>query len=98
MTRRSYRSARQVGAQGLTGVIILRLASVASAGAIHLLCGAARLTLASFLAVAGLGALLQRTVQDPSLLSVLTVIVVAVLLLAVAAAIRTVLLIRRFAP
>jgi phospholipase D1/2 len=110
MSRRSYRSARQVGAQGLTGVIVLRLASVASAGAIHLLCGAARLPLASFLAgtaiglapatfaVAGLGALLHRTLQDPSLLSALTVIVAAVLLLTVAAGIRTVLLIRRFAP
>ncbi|HVQ15043.1 MAG TPA: VTT domain-containing protein, partial [Vicinamibacterales bacterium] len=110
MSRRSYRSARQVGAQGPTGVIVLRLASVASAGAIHLLCGAARLPLASFLAgtaiglapatfaVAGLGALLHRTLQDPSLLSALTVIVGAVLLLAAAAAIRTVLLMRRFAP
>jgi uncharacterized membrane protein YdjX (TVP38/TMEM64 family) len=110
ISRRSYRSARQLGAQGLSGVIVLRLASVASAGAVHLLCGAVRLPFATFMlgtaiglapttfAVAGLGALLDRVVQDPSLLNAVTVLVVAALLLAAIAAIRTVLLIRRFAP
>lgn len=110
ISRRSYRSARQLGAQGVGGVIVLRLASVASAGAVHLLCGAARLPFATFMmgtaiglapmvfAVAYLGTLLRLAVQDPSLLNVLTVIVVAVLLLAIAAGIRTALLIRRFAP
>jgi uncharacterized membrane protein YdjX (TVP38/TMEM64 family) len=109
-SRRSYRSARQLGAQDVTGIVVLRLASVASAGAIHLLCGAARLPFSTFLtgtaiglapatfALAATGALLHRTLQDPSLSNVLTMIGVALLLLAAAAAIRTVLLIRRFAP
>jgi phospholipase D1/2 len=109
MSRRSYRSARQLGAQGLTGVIVLRLASVASAGAIHLLCGAARLPFATFMvgtaigvapttfALAGLGALLHRALQDPSEWNVFTVIAGALAVLAVAAGARTTLLIRRFA-
>jgi phosphatidylserine/phosphatidylglycerophosphate/cardiolipin synthase-like enzyme/uncharacterized membrane protein YdjX (TVP38/TMEM64 family) len=110
ISRRSYRSARQLGAQGLMGVVVLRLASVASAGAIHLLCGAARLPLWTFaigtaiglapatFASAGVGTLLHRTLIDPSPVRVLTVIGATLLLMAVAAIIRTVLLIRRFAP
>jgi phospholipase D1/2 len=110
LSRRSYRSARQLGAQGLTNVIVLRLASVAGAGAIHLLCGAARLPFATFtigtaigiapttIALAGLGALLHRALIDPAPSNVLTVVGLALLFMAVAAAVRTALLIRRFAP
>ena len=110
LTRRSYRSARQLGAHGLTGVIVLRLASVASAGAIHLLCGAARLPFSTFtigttiglapttFALAYLGALLRRALMDPTPSNVLMVIGLALLFMGVAAAIRTALLIRRFAP
>ncbi len=109
-SRRSYRSARQLGAQGLTGVIVLRLSSVASAGAIHLLCGAARLPFVTFtigtaiglapatFALSGLGALLHRTLLEPSISNALTAIAAALFLMAAAAAIRTALLIRRFAP
>jgi phospholipase D1/2 len=109
-SRRSYRSARQLGAQGVTGVVVLRLSSVASAGAIHLLCGAARLPFVTFMmgtaiglapatfALAGLGALLHHTLLEPSISSALTVSAAALVLMAAAAAIRTVLLIRRFAP
>jgi phosphatidylserine/phosphatidylglycerophosphate/cardiolipin synthase-like enzyme/uncharacterized membrane protein YdjX (TVP38/TMEM64 family) len=109
-SRRSYRSARQLGAEGLTGMIVLRLASVASAGAIHLLCGAARLPFATFLtgtviglspailALAGTGVLLRHALEVPSMWNMLAVLCVALLLLATAAAVRTVLLIRRFAP
>ena len=42
VSRRSYRSVRQLGARGVLGVLVLRLSSVASTGAIHLLCGAGR--------------------------------------------------------
>ena len=50
MSRRSYRSGRQLGAHGVAGVLVLRLASVASAGAIHLLCGAGRVPFATYMA------------------------------------------------
>ena len=49
-SRRSYRSVRQVGAHGIIGVIVLRLSSVASTGAIHLLCGAGRVPFWTFMA------------------------------------------------
>ena len=91
-------------------MIVLRLASVASAGAVHLLSGAARLPFPTFMlgtaiglaptvfAVAYLGTLLRLAVQNPSLLNVVTVVVAAIILLTVATGIRTGLLIRRFAP
>ena len=110
MSRRSYRSGRQLGAHGIVGVIVLRLAGVASAGAIHLLCGAARVPFTTYMvgtviglappvaALTGLGAMLRQTVTRPSLSSALTTIGAAGLLLAAAAGLRTFLLIRQFAP
>ena len=50
MTRRAYRSVRQLGAHGIGGVVILRLVSIASAGSVHLLCGAARVPFAAYMA------------------------------------------------
>ena len=50
ISRRSYRSARQLGAHGVIGVIVLRLSSVASTGAINLLCGAGRVAFVKFMA------------------------------------------------
>ena len=49
-------------------------------------------------AVAYLGALLRRALMDPTPSNVLMVIGLALLFMGVAAAIRTALLIRRFAP
>ena len=110
MSRRAYRSTRQLGAQGVSGVLVLRLASVASAGSIHLICGASRVPFSTYLAgtaiglapvvfaFAGLGALLRHTLMDPSLSSTLITIGAAVLLGAIAVVTRAVLLIRRFAP
>jgi uncharacterized membrane protein YdjX (TVP38/TMEM64 family) len=109
MSRRSYRSARQLGAHGLVGVLVLRLSSVASAGSIHLLCGAGRVPFASFMggtivglapAMVGLsvlGGLLRRTLLEPSLPNGLLTIGAAIVLLAIAAGVRTFLLIRQFA-
>jgi uncharacterized membrane protein YdjX (TVP38/TMEM64 family) len=110
MTRRSHRSARQVGAHGLAGVLVLRLSSVASAGAIHLVCGATRVPVAAYLAgtalalapeiaaLSGLGALLRHTLLHPSLWNGLTTIGAALLLIGCAAALRAFLLARQFAP
>jgi uncharacterized membrane protein YdjX (TVP38/TMEM64 family) len=110
MSRRSYRSGRQLGARGVIGVLVLRLASLASAGSIHLLCGAARVPFASYIAgtalaltpasaaLSGLGALLRQALIRPSVSSWLTAMAAALLLIAVAGALRSFLLFRQFAP
>jgi uncharacterized membrane protein YdjX (TVP38/TMEM64 family) len=91
-------------------VVLLRLSSVASAWSVHLLCGAARTPFAAYLvgtaiglapaiaALNGLGALLRRTLLEPSIWHGLTSIGAALLLLAFAAALRAFLLIRQFTP
>lgn len=110
MTRRAYRSARQLGAQGVRGVIVLRLASVASAGSIHLICGASRAPFSTFMigtaiglapvtfAFGGIGALLRHTHQNPSTTNTLITAGAAALITVAAVVIRTFLLMRRFAP
>jgi uncharacterized membrane protein YdjX (TVP38/TMEM64 family) len=110
VSRTSYRSVRQVGARGLTGVIALRLAGVASGAAIALISGAGRVPFTTYLAgtaiaigptiaaLAGLGALLRQTLLHPSLTNGLVTIAVAVVLLAMARGLRTLLLFRQFAP
>jgi uncharacterized membrane protein YdjX (TVP38/TMEM64 family) len=110
MSRRSYRSIRQLSARGVAGLAMLRLTSVASAGAIHLVCGAGRVPFTSYLAgtaiglapaivaLAGLGSLLRQTFLRPSLSNGLTTIGVAVLLVAMASGLRAFLLVRQFAP
>jgi len=110
MSRRAYRSARQLGAQGVTGVMGLRLASVAGAGSIHLLCGAAHIPFHTYVTgtliglapatfvLAGLGALIHRMLLAPSLSNALIVIGAMVTIVAAAVALRTILLMRRLAP
>jgi uncharacterized membrane protein YdjX (TVP38/TMEM64 family) len=110
ISRRSYRSVRQLGAHGVVGVIVLRLSSVASSGAIHLLCGAGRVPFVRFIAgtvigvapvivaLSVLGGLLRDTLLRPSMSNSLATIGTAVLLLILASAMRMFLLIRQFAP
>jgi uncharacterized membrane protein YdjX (TVP38/TMEM64 family) len=110
MTRRSYRSGRQLSGRGILGVVVLRLSSVASAGAIHLLCGARKVPFGTYIAgtalgvtpavalLSGLGALLRRTLLHPSVSNGLIAIGAGLVLIALAAALRTFLLIRQFAP
>jgi phosphatidylserine/phosphatidylglycerophosphate/cardiolipin synthase-like enzyme/uncharacterized membrane protein YdjX (TVP38/TMEM64 family) len=110
MSRRSYRSARQLGARGVMGVLVLRLTSVAPSGTIHLLCGAGRVPFAAYMAgtlmafapavaaLAGLGALLRQVLLEPTLSHGLVAIGAALLMTALAAGLRTLLLIRQFAP
>jgi uncharacterized membrane protein YdjX (TVP38/TMEM64 family) len=107
---RSYKSIRQLGATGMTSVIMLRLASVATAGSIHLLCGAARVPFAAYLAgtaiglvpmvvaLAGLGALVRQTLLEPSIANGLLTVGAAALIAAGASVLRTALLIRQFGP
>ena len=110
ISRRSYRSARQLGAQGVVGMVVLRLASVASAGSIHVLCGSGRVPFATYMAgtaigllpaiaaLSGLGTLVRHTLLNPSMLNAVLTIAAALLLITVAAALRALLLARQFAP
>ncbi len=110
ISRRSYRSVRQVGARGVLGVIMLRLASVASAGAVHLLCGAGRVPFGAYLIgsaialtpvvflLAGLGGLVRDTLLHPSMSNGAIMVGAALFVVAAAAGLRALLLMRQFAP
>jgi phosphatidylserine/phosphatidylglycerophosphate/cardiolipin synthase-like enzyme/uncharacterized membrane protein YdjX (TVP38/TMEM64 family) len=107
---RSYRSVRQLSARGVVAVVLLRLASVASAGAIHMLSGAGRVPFARYLTgtvialaptvavLSALGGLLRRTLLNPTVANGLITIGAAVLLFALVSSLRAVLLVRQFAP
>jgi phospholipase D1/2 len=110
MRRRSYRSIRQLGMQTPVGVAVLHLSTTASAGAIHLLCGAARMPLGRFLlgttmglapaiaALTGAGMVLRTALLEPSTGRVFAAIGAAMLVVIAAGLMRVVLLLRRFAP
>ena len=109
ISRRSYRSARQLSAARVRDVIALRLANVASAGAIHLLCGAGRLPFLTYMTgtvvglapaiavLSGLGSLLRHTLLNPTVANGLATIAAAAILVAVVAGLRALVLIRQFA-
>ena len=106
---RSYRSVRQLSARGVRGMIALRFANIASAGAIHLLCGARRMPFETYItgtvialaptiaALSGLGSLLRHTLLNPTLSNGLATIGAAVVLVALVAVLRAAILIRQFA-
>jgi len=110
MTWRAYRSARQLGARGVGGVVLLRLVSIASAGSVHLLCGAAGVPAGAYLlgsligltpvvvALSTVGALARESILQPSWAAGLTAAGAVLLVAGVAAALRTVLLLRQFSP
>ena len=110
MTWRAYRSARQLGARGVGGVVILRLVSIASAGSVHLLCGAAAVPLGTYLigsllgltpvvvALSTVGALVRAAILQPSWATVVTAAGAAVVVAGLAVALRTALLLRQFTP
>jgi uncharacterized membrane protein YdjX (TVP38/TMEM64 family) len=109
-TWRSYRTLRQLRARGAVKLIVLRLAAVATASAINLLCGAARVPFGAYLAttivasvpiigvLSGLGTLLRDTLQSPSIGQAALTIGAALVLMGVATVLRTLFLIRQFAP
>jgi uncharacterized membrane protein YdjX (TVP38/TMEM64 family) len=110
ISRRAYRSGRQMGRQGVAGVAVLRLAALASSASISMLAGAGRVPMATYLAgtaiglapiivvLAGFGALLGRTIAHPTVANGLVTIAAGLVLIALAFALRTLLLIRQFAP
>jgi len=110
MTRRAWRSLRQVGADGVRGIAALQLSSVANSGAVQLFCGARRVGVAAYLlgsllalvpqviAFGGFGALLRQTILQPSPGKRLATLAAVLALLALAALLRSFLLARRFGP
>jgi phosphatidylserine/phosphatidylglycerophosphate/cardiolipin synthase-like enzyme/uncharacterized membrane protein YdjX (TVP38/TMEM64 family) len=110
MTTRAYRSVRQLGAGDVIDLIVLQLAWVASGGSIHALCGAARVPFGKYLvgtligsaapmfALSALGALIRQAIRYPTMWNALAAFGAAMLFLAAAAALRTLLLFWRIAP
>lgn len=109
ISRRSYRSLRQLSPRGVVGVVKLRLASVASAGSIHLVSGAGRIPFGTFMAgtvialapaiaaLSGLGGLLRQTLLNPSASNLIATIGATLLLIVSAFGLRAFLLTRQFA-
>jgi uncharacterized membrane protein YdjX (TVP38/TMEM64 family) len=110
ISRRAYRSAAQLHGRGVVDIAVLRLSRVAGGSAVDLICGAGRVPFARFIAgtliaaaptavaLAGLGGLLRWTALMPSPWHGLLTIGAAMLILAAGAILRTLLLIRQFAP
>ena len=110
MSRRAYRSTRQLGAHGVVGVAVLRLMSIASALSVHLVCGATRVPVGAYLlgsaaglappmfVLAGVGSLLRTAFRDPSWVNGLTAAAGVVGACALAFAVRALLVARQFSP
>lgn len=110
MSRRAYRSARQLIARGVIGVMMLRLTSIASAGSVHLVCGAAGVPFGAYLAgsllglipvvvvLSGVGNLIRAAIINPGWSSALVAAAGVLGAFALAIAARSLLLTRRFSP
>lgn len=110
MSRASFRKGRQLGAMGAKGVALLRLSALMPAAAAHLLCGAGRVPFGAYMAgtafgllpslvvLTAIGALLRRTLIEPSLWNGLTTIGAVLVVLILAFGLRAVLVIRQFTP
>jgi uncharacterized membrane protein YdjX (TVP38/TMEM64 family) len=110
MSRASFRAGQHLGAGGVTGIALLRLSAITTAGATHLICGAGRVPFGSYLAgtviglvplLAGLtlvGALLRWTLLNPSVGAVVATIGAVLVVLLAALGVRGALLIRQFTP
>jgi uncharacterized membrane protein YdjX (TVP38/TMEM64 family) len=110
MSRRAYRSARQVGAHGAVGVAVLRLTSIASGLSEHLVCGATRVPLGAYLIgsavglappmllLAGVGGLLRAALLHPGWFNGLTAAAGVLAAGALAFGLRSLLVVRQFSP
>ena len=110
MSLPAYRTGRQLIARNPVAVALLHFAGFVPAWSAHLICGASRIAVRHYLpgavagllpaivTLAGLGALLRETLLDPSLEHGLISMGAAAALIGVTAAVRTFLLVRRFAP
>lgn len=110
MSRRAYRSTRQLGARGILGVAVLRLTSIASGGSVHLVCGAARVPFATYLAgsivgltpvaivLSGVGGLVRTAILEPGWTHGLVAVAGVLGACGLAFAVRALLLLRQFSP
>jgi uncharacterized membrane protein YdjX (TVP38/TMEM64 family) len=110
MSRRSYRKGQQLGAMGVKGVTLLRLSALTTAGASHLLCGAGRVPFGAYLAgtmigllpslvvLIAIGALLRRTLLEPSLWNGLVTMAAVLVAALLAFGLRAALVILQFSP
>ena len=110
MSRRAYRSARQLGAHGAAGVAVLRLMSIASALSVHLVSGATRVPVGAYLlgsaaglappmfVLAGVGSLFARRIPRSELVNGLAAATGVIGACALAFAVRTLLVARQFSP
>jgi uncharacterized membrane protein YdjX (TVP38/TMEM64 family) len=110
MSRRAYRSSRQLGADGALGVAVLRLMSIASALSINLVCGAARVPVGAYLlgsaaglappmfVLAGVGSLLGTAFREPGWVNGLTAAAGVLGACVLAFAVRALLAARQFSP
>jgi phosphatidylserine/phosphatidylglycerophosphate/cardiolipin synthase-like enzyme/uncharacterized membrane protein YdjX (TVP38/TMEM64 family) len=110
LSRRAYRSARQLGAHGAVGVAVLRLMSIASALSVNLVCGATRVPVGAFLlgsaaglappmfVLAGVGSLLGTALREPSWTNGLTAAAGVLGAGALAFVVRALLVARQFSP
>jgi phospholipase D1/2 len=110
MSRRAYRSARQLGARGVIGVAMLRMTSIASAGSVSLICGAAKVPFGAFLigsilglmpvviVLSGVGSLIRFALLSPGWLNALIAAVGVLAACALAFGVRSLLLMRQFSP
>ncbi len=109
MSRRSYQSIRQFGADSVAGIARLMLAGVAGATSVHLAAGALRVPLASYVAgtavalvlkiaaLAGLGGVIREAIANPSAVTVLAAVGSALVLAIVVLGLRALFLTRQFA-
>jgi phospholipase D1/2 len=110
ISRRALRMGRQLRGRGALDIAAMRVANATSAHAIHLLSGAGRVPFGAFLSgalvgglpmvvlVSALGGLFRHTVLDASVWQAVVSTGVTELLVVAGAALRTVILIRQFAP
>ena len=110
ISRRSYRTTRQTCARGPMAIALFRLSAPTGAGAIDLACGASRVPFLAFFtgaalaylpvipAIAAIGALFRQLILHPSVWNGMTTIAAAIVLIAIAALVRTVVLVRQFRP
>lgn len=110
MSRASFRKGRQLSALGARGVALLRVSALMTAGATHLLCGAGRVPFGAYMAgtvmgllpplavLTAIGALLRRTLLEPSLWNALITIGGVLVALILTIGLRAVLVIRQFMP
>lgn len=110
VSRRSARAVRQLATHGRTGIALLRLTPMAGAAAVHLIGGAGRTPFGAYLtgsmlgltpvavSLALLGSLVRRALLAPSVAHWAMAGGAALLLAGAAGVLRTVLLLRQFAP